>query len=125
MFCNLGFFCAKVTEAPRETGRRREEVNNTKIAAELVERIKMDARAVRVAALAWAGRMRDAGEAAEAEDALELADTVEGSLLADGAYALVDLLLVGRSLGGLSDADVRAMFELADERVARRLTLAA
>lgn len=95
---------------------------------ELLERIADDAQGVRIAAWAWAARVREAGEAMDAAEAVELAGRVEDALAADGAYGLADLVAAGPALGGLDEADLRAVLELVEERAARaarRLALAA
>lgn len=91
----------------------------------LVERVEVDEREVELGAWEWASRATTAAQVLDAEGLLALVDAVEGSLVSSGAVGKVDLLVAGRVLGGLGDADIRAILATADERVARRAPLLA
>lgn len=84
----------------------------------LAERVNRNQRVVASAGWVWAAGLRKAAEQCESAETLELADSVERALVAEGADGLVDLVLVGPTLGGLGRNDVRALVRMVDERLA-------
>ncbi|WP_349426853.1 hypothetical protein [Microbacterium sp. LWS13-1.2] len=80
--------------------------NDVRVLAEMIER--HGAPVVETAGWRLAARVDET-----------LAETVEGVLAAEGAWGLVDLVLVGSALGGLGEAHVARLVSLVEARVNR------
>ena len=85
----------------------------------IVERInQLGARHVETSGRAFLHGMRRAADAAGSEEAADVADAIELSLVMEGADGLLDLALCGPALTGLGDNDIARLLAVIDERAA-------
>lgn len=92
---------------------------------ELAALIRQDEDTVRRVGLRWACALHATGSRCESVEATDLADTTLRSLLADGAQALVNLVLAGPAHGGIGQRDLSSLVDVAREAVGVRALHAA
>lgn len=88
------------------------EGNDMKPINELAALTRRDENAVRRVGLRWACGLHATGSRCESAEPADLADTTLRALLADGARALVNLILAGTAPGGIGDRDLKGLGEV-------------